>query len=101
MTTLTPISLVAPSPAEVATALRSKASAVIGSELDRLHTRVGLDDRTRSEVATTLDRIAGALFDTACTQLTDHTGSPMGERYASALQQLFALVPDSDSRRTR
>lgn len=75
-------------------ALRTMATGVVDSELDRLLSRVpGLDESARREVEHTLRRVADKLLHQPTVrvrELTDHEGSLT---YADALADLFALNP--------
>ncbi|MCF6471024.1 glutamyl-tRNA reductase [Nonomuraea sp. MG754425] len=75
-------------------ALRSKAANVVESELGRLLMRVpDLDDRTRDEVAMTVQRVVDKLLHEPTVRVKQLAACPGGDHYAEALRELFNLDP--------
>lgn len=83
-------------------ALRTMATGVVESELERLQARLGgVDDDTLAEVRRTVHRVAEKLLHRPTVrvrELADETGAVS---YAAALADLFALDPDAVSAVTR
>jgi len=77
-------------------ALRAKAAEVVDAELARLDGRmVGLDSRTRGEIAQAMRRIADKLLHAPTVRVKELAGSPDGDSYETALRVLFDLDPDA------
>jgi glutamyl-tRNA reductase len=75
-------------------ALRSKAAEVVDAELLRLDGRVpDLDDRARTEVATTVRRVVDKLLHTPTVRVKELGGTLDGRSYADVLGELFGLDP--------
>jgi glutamyl-tRNA reductase len=75
-------------------ALRSRAAAVVASELERLdHRMPELDPATREEVRRTVHRVVEKLLHTPTVRVKELSGSDRGEGYAAALRDLFDLDP--------
>ncbi|WP_406673753.1 glutamyl-tRNA reductase [Nonomuraea sp. N2-4H] len=75
-------------------ALRSKAAGVVESELGRLLMRVpDLDERTRDEVAMTVQRVVDKLLHEPTVRVKQLATCPGGDHYAEALRELFNLDP--------
>ncbi|WP_110240993.1 glutamyl-tRNA reductase [Nocardioides gilvus] len=83
-------------------ALRTMATGVVESELERLQARLGgVDDEVLAEVRRTVHRVAEKLLHQPTVrvrELADETGAVS---YAAALADLFALDPDAVSAVTR
>jgi len=80
--------------APTVTALRSRAAAVVASELERLEHRMpDLDPATREEVRRTVHRVVEKLLHTPTVRVKELSGSDRGEGYAAALRDLFDLDP--------
>ncbi|MEV0145098.1 MULTISPECIES: glutamyl-tRNA reductase [unclassified Nonomuraea] len=75
-------------------ALRGKAANVVEAELGRLMMRIpGLDDKTRDEVALTVQRVVDKLLHEPTVRVKQLATSPGGDHYAEALRELFDLDP--------
>jgi glutamyl-tRNA reductase len=75
-------------------ALRSRAAAVVASELERLdHRRPDLDEATRLEVQRTVHRVVDKLLHTPTVRVKELISEGHGEDYAAALRELFDLDP--------
>ncbi|MGP3918007.1 glutamyl-tRNA reductase [Nonomuraea sp. 10N515B] len=75
-------------------ALRSKAAGVVESELGRLLMRVpDLDERSRDEVAMTVQRVVDKLLHEPTVRVKQLASCPGGDHYAEALRELFNLDP--------
>ncbi|MET7332582.1 glutamyl-tRNA reductase [Nonomuraea sp. NPDC005650] len=75
-------------------ALRSKAAGVVESELGRLLMRVpDLDEKTRDEVAMTVQRVVDKLLHEPTVRVKQLATCPGGDHYAEALRELFNLDP--------
>ncbi|MFI7132903.1 glutamyl-tRNA reductase [Nonomuraea sp. NPDC050153] len=75
-------------------ALRSKAAGVVESELGRLLMRVpDLDEKTRDEVAMTVQRVVDKLLHEPTVRVKRLATCPGGDHYAEALRELFDLDP--------
>jgi glutamyl-tRNA reductase len=73
-------------------ALRALARSVVESELTRLRGRLGdVDDRVRSEVEMTVNRVVDKLLHTPTVRVKELAGAPPGSSYAEALRELFDL----------
>jgi glutamyl-tRNA reductase len=73
-------------------ALRTMATGVVASELDRLFGRVGeLTDPQREEVAHTVRRVADKLLHEPTVRVKELAGRAPESSYADALAELFAL----------
>jgi glutamyl-tRNA reductase len=82
-------------------ALRSMATSVVESEMERIERRLpGLDDATRAELRHTLRRVADKLVHQPTIRAKE-----LGDRdvvsYATALAELFALDPEAVDAMTR
>jgi glutamyl-tRNA reductase len=83
-------------------ALRSMATAVVDSEMDRLASRLpGLDDATRAEVLHTVRRVADKLLHEPTVRVKELANEDGAVSYAAALAELFALDPDAVDAVTR
>ena len=83
-------------------ALRSMATAVVESEMERLALRLpGLDAATRSEVLHTVRRVAGKLLHEPTVRVKELVNETGAVSYAAALAELFALDPDAVDAVTR
>ncbi|MEU6721185.1 hypothetical protein ABZ897_57870 [Nonomuraea sp. NPDC046802] len=82
---------------QIVAALSDRASGVSARELARLNGRGSFDSATNAEITATLERIIDALLGHACRHITEHADTPVGQRHAIALQELFALEPSSES----
>ena len=77
-------------------ALRGKAADVVDSELSRLLARMpDLDQRVRTEVASTLNRVVDKLLHTPTVRVKELADAPGGDAYAEALRELFGLDPSA------
>ncbi|MDC5696423.1 glutamyl-tRNA reductase [Intrasporangium calvum] len=75
-------------------ALRSRAAAVVATELDRLHQKVpDLDDGTRAEIGRAVHRIVEKLLHTPTARIKEFAVDPNRPDYAAALRELFDLEP--------
>jgi len=75
-------------------ALRSMATGVISSELERLWGRLPeLTERQRDEIARTLRREADKLLHEPTVRIKQFAGRVPESSYAAALAELFALDP--------
>lgn len=73
-------------------ALRAKADALVGAELDRLSGRLpDLDERTRGEVTATVRRVVDKLLHAPTVRVKQLAEAPGGDAYAEALRELFGL----------
>lgn len=76
-------------------ALRSMGDSVIRAELARLEGKLpDLDDRARTEIATTVRRVVDKLLHSPTVRVKELASSPNGASYESALRELFALDPN-------
>ena len=83
-------------------ALRSMATAVVDSEMDRLASRLpGLDEATRAEVLHTVRRVADKLLHEPTVRVKELAGEGGAVSYAAALAELFALDPEAVDAVTR
>lgn len=83
-------------------ALRSMATSVVDSEMERLATRLpSLDDATRAEVLHTVRRVADKLLHEPTVRVKELAGEDGAVSYAAALAELFALDPDAVDAVTR
>ncbi len=77
-------------------ALRSMATALVGSELERLWNRLGdVSDHDRAEIALTVRRVADKLLHEPTVRVKELRGKVPSTSYAAALAELFALDPGS------
>jgi glutamyl-tRNA reductase len=75
-------------------ALRTMATEVVDSELERLAARLpDLDSQVRADVEQTVRRVASKLLHEPTVRVKALAGQPMGSSYADALAELFALTP--------
>jgi glutamyl-tRNA reductase len=75
-------------------ALRTMATEVVDSELDRLAARLpDLDPQVRADVEQTVRRVASKLLHEPTVRVKALVGQPIGSSYADALAELFALTP--------
>ncbi|MEP6526985.1 MAG: glutamyl-tRNA reductase [Nocardioidaceae bacterium] len=75
-------------------ALRTMATEVVDSELERLAARLpDLDPQVRADVEQTVRRVASKLLHEPTVRVKALVGQPMGSSYADALAELFALTP--------
>ena len=75
-------------------ALRSRAAAVVASEMERLDHRLpDLDDATRQEFQHAVHRLVEKLLHTPTVRVKELTSEGHGEDYAAALRELFDLDP--------
>ena len=75
-------------------ALRSRAAAVVASEMERLDHRLpDLDDATRQEFQHAVHRVVEKLLHTPTVRVKELTSEGHGEDYAAALRELFDLDP--------
>jgi glutamyl-tRNA reductase len=75
-------------------ALRSRAAAVVVSELERLDHRLpDLDETTRLEIQRAVHRVVEKLLHTPTVRVKELTSDGHGEDYAAALRELFDLDP--------
>ncbi|HEY3530435.1 MAG TPA: glutamyl-tRNA reductase [Nocardioides sp.] len=82
-------------------ALRSMATGVVESEMERLQRRLpGLDENTRSELLQTLRRVADKLVHQPTIRAKE-LGDRDAVSYATALAELFALDPEAVDAVTR
>ncbi|MBV9921563.1 MAG: hypothetical protein JOY78_12010 [Pseudonocardia sp.] len=80
--------------APTVTALRSRANAVIDSELIRLYGRLpALDPSSRAEVADAVRRAVEKVLHAPTVRVKELASTPDGDRYAQALRELFDLDP--------
>ena len=83
-------------------ALRSMATSVVDSEMDRLAGRLpDLDDATRAEVLQTVRRVADKLLHRPTVRVKELANEDGAVSYADALARLFALDPDAVDAVTR
>jgi glutamyl-tRNA reductase len=76
-------------------ALRTMATSVVESEMERLQRRLpGLDDATRAELRQTLRRVTDKLVHQPTIRAKE-LGDRSAVSYATALAELFALDPES------
>lgn len=77
-------------------ALRTMASDVVLSELERLDGRLPhLDDRSRAEIAQAVRRVVDKLLHAPTVRVKQLAGEPGGASYAEALRELFDLDPSA------
>jgi glutamyl-tRNA reductase len=77
-------------------ALRTMADEVVASELVRMSGRLpDLDERTRSEVTSTVRRVVDKLLHSPTVRVKELAVEPDGASYEAALRELFALDPRS------
>jgi glutamyl-tRNA reductase len=77
-------------------ALRTMADEVVASELVRMNGRLpDLDERTRSEVTSTVRRVVDKLLHSPTVRVKELAVEPDGASYEAALRELFALDPRS------
>jgi glutamyl-tRNA reductase len=75
-------------------ALRTKAAAVVESELARLAGRLPeLDERAAKEIQQTVRRVADKLLHAPTVRVKELAAAPGGDSYADALRRLFDLDP--------
>jgi glutamyl-tRNA reductase len=75
-------------------ALRSRAAAVVASEMERLDHRLpDLDEATRVEIQHVVHRVVEKLLHTPTVRIKELTSDGHGEDYAAALRELFDLDP--------
>jgi glutamyl-tRNA reductase len=75
-------------------ALRTMATEVVDSELERLAARLpDLDPQVRADVEQTVRRVASKLLHEPTVRVKALVGQPIGSSYADALAELFALTP--------
>ena len=75
-------------------ALRTMATEVVDSELERLAARLpDLDPQVRADLEQTVRRVASKLLHEPTVRVKTLVGQPMGSSYADALAELFALTP--------
>lgn len=75
-------------------ALRTMATEVVDSELERLAARrPDLDPEVRADLEQTVRRVASKLLHEPTVRVKTLVGQPMGSSYADALAELFALTP--------
>ncbi len=83
-------------------ALRSMATSVVDSEMERLAGRLpDLDDATRSEVLHTVRRVADKLLHQPTVRVKELANEDGAVSYADALARLFALDPEAVDAVTR
>ena len=83
-------------------ALRTMATAVVASELERLWARLdGLDDTARAEVTASVRRVVDKLLHEPTVRIKELAGRTPDASYADALAELFALDPASVEAVTR
>jgi len=83
-------------------ALRTMATSVVESEMDRLRGRLpDLDDATRAEVLHTVRRVADKLLHEPTVRVKELANESGAVSYATALAELFALDPDAVDAVTR
>lgn len=83
-------------------ALRSMATAVVDSEMDRLDARLpALDDAVRQEVLQTVRRVADKLLHQPTVRVKELANEEGAVSYATALAELFALDPEAVDAVTR
>jgi glutamyl-tRNA reductase len=77
-------------------ALRRRAAEVVDAELLRLDGRLPeLETAVREELARTVHRVVGKLLHSPTVRVKQLAESGLGETYADALRELFALDPQS------
>jgi glutamyl-tRNA reductase len=83
-------------------ALRSMATSVVASEMDRLAGRLpDLDEATRAEVLHTVRRVADKLLHEPTVRVKELANESGAVSYAAALAELFALDPEAVDAVTR
>ncbi|MBA2955613.1 glutamyl-tRNA reductase [Nocardioides sp. MAH-18] len=83
-------------------ALRSMATSVVDSEMERLAGRLpDLDEATRAEVLQTVRRVADKLLHRPTVRVKELANEDGAVSYADALARLFALDPDAVDAVTR
>ncbi len=83
-------------------ALRTMATGVVDSEIERLWTRLpGLDQTTRDEVLQAMRRVADKLLHQPTVRVKELADTDGAVSYAAALAELFALDPDAVTAVTR
>ncbi|WP_181311847.1 glutamyl-tRNA reductase [Nocardioides campestrisoli] len=83
-------------------ALRTMATGVVESEMERLAARLpDLDESVRSEVRRTVHRVAEKLLHQPTIRVKELAGETEPTSYAEALAELFALDPEAVSAVTR
>jgi glutamyl-tRNA reductase len=83
-------------------ALRSMATSVVESEMERLVGRLpDLDDAARAEVLQTVRRVADKLLHQPTVRVKELANETGAVSYAAALAELFALDPDAVDAVTR
>jgi glutamyl-tRNA reductase len=92
----------AASVAPTVVALRGMAEEVVVAELTRLAGRApDLDDRTRTEIETTVRRVVDKLLHAPTVRVKQLAEEPGGQSYADALTRLFDLDPKTVEAVTR
>ena len=77
-------------------ALRTMATEVVDSELERLAARLpDLDPQVRADLEQTVRRVASKLLHEPTVRVKALVGQPIGSSYAEALAELFALDPEA------
>jgi glutamyl-tRNA reductase len=75
-------------------ALRARAQQVVDAEVARIEARLpDLDDRTRREITSAVNRVVDKLLHTPTVRVKELAEAPGGDSYADALRELFALDP--------
>ncbi|GAB3759304.1 glutamyl-tRNA reductase [Yimella radicis] len=74
-------------------AIRRYAADVVATELERLDSRVELDDRQRAQVQLSVHRIVEKLLHTPTVRMKQLAGSEDGSEYTSLLRTLFDIDP--------
>lgn len=83
--------------APLITALRSRASELVGAELTRLRARLpALDDHERSETETAMHRVAQKLLHRPTVRIRELSAAADGELYVDALYQVFGVPRESE-----
>nr|WP_218852109.1 glutamyl-tRNA reductase [Nocardioides panaciterrulae] len=83
-------------------ALRSMATSVVESEMERLEHRLpGLDEAARAEVLHTVRRVADKLLHEPTVRVKELANETGAVSYAAALAELFALDPEAVDAVTR
>lgn len=83
-------------------ALRSMATSVVDSELERLDARTaGMDEATRAEIELTVRRVADKLLHQPTVRVKELANTTGAISYAAALAELFALDPEAVDAVTR
>ncbi|OLF15514.1 glutamyl-tRNA reductase [Actinophytocola xanthii] len=90
------------SAAPLISALRVRASELVGAELTRLHTRLPtLGDRERTETETAMHRVAQKLLHRPTVRIRELSAAADGEVYVDALYRVFGIPKENEDEVSR